>query len=129
MKWSEQMRELLSEDEHYNQLVYDVDASTLYINDKSIAFLEEYSLPQNMRIKALLYDEFKEIIKKYPFFTDIKFLLNCIFKNKVVDGITYDKSTFASYEKYSNDTWLLITNEKSIVGIQISIGENTVAPA
>ena len=34
MKWSEQMRVLLSEDEHYNQLMYDVDEGKLYINGK-----------------------------------------------------------------------------------------------
>ena len=135
MKWSEQMRVLLSEDEHYNQLMYDSNTHTLYINDKSIAYLQDYSLPQNIRIKALFYDDFKEIIKKYPFFTDIKFLLNCIFKNNVVDGITYNKSKGVVYQKYANDTWLIIIEETpaketmKIIGIQINLDENTVSPA
>ena len=133
MKWSEQMRVLQSEDEHYNQLMYYENTNTLYINDKPIAFLDEYTLPQNIRIKALLYDDFKEIIKKYPFFTDIKFLLNCIFKNDVVDGITYDKSKTVAYQKYADDTWLLIMKQKgnkeiTIIGIQINLEENVVAP-
>ena len=135
MKWSEQMRVLQSEDEHYNQLMYYANEHTLYINDKPIAFLDEYTLPENIRIKALLYDDFKEIIKKYPFFTDIKFLLNCIFKNDVVDGITYDKSKRVVYNKYANGTWLIIIQEtpdgevSTIIGIQINIKENTVSPA
>ena len=134
MKWSEQMRVLQSEDEHYNQLVYDKDTFTLYINDKAIAHLEEYSLQGNIRIKALLYNDFKEIIKKYPFFTDIKFLLNCIFKDGVVDGITYDKSTRVSYQKFANDTWIIIisltpSGDTTMIGIQINTDENTVAPA
>ena len=128
MKWSEQMRVLLSEDEHYNQLVYDTDTFTLYINDKPIACLEEYSLQENMRIKALLYDGVIEIMKKYPFFTDIKFLLNCIFKNKVVDGIEYYKAVKVLYKKFANDTWLLIGTNKDLFGIQIGLKENAVSP-
>ena len=134
MKWSEQMRVLNSEDEHYNQLMYDADTNTLYINDKSIACLQDYSLKPDIRIKALLYDDFKEIIKKYPFFTDIKFLLNCIFKTNVVDGITYDKSKRVIYQKFVNDTWLIIIEESPVqetikmIGIQINIKENTVSP-
>ena len=129
MKWSEQMRVLQSEDEHYNQLMYDVDTYTLYINDKSIACLEEYSLQENMRIKALLYDGVIEIMKKYPFFTDIKFLLNCIFKNNVVNGIEHYKAVKVVYKKFANDTWLLIGTNKDLFGIQIDLKENVVSPA
>ena len=129
MKWSEQMRELLSEDEHYNQLMCDVDTYTLYLNNKSIASLQPYSIKSGVTIHALLYDDFKEIIKKYPFFTDIKFLLNCIFKNKIVDGIEYYKAVKISYQKYTNDTWLLIGTNKDLFGIQIDLKENTVSPA
>ena len=72
MKWSEQMRELLSEDEHYNQLVYDVEANALYINDKLIAITDEgHSISQ---------DAFCDLKKKYPYIDDKNFLLNCLFK-------------------------------------------------
>ena len=72
MKWSEQMRVLNSEDEHYNQLVYDGDANALYINDKLIATLNE----QNV----LDPNTFWELKKKYPYIDDKNFLLNCLFK-------------------------------------------------
>ena len=72
MKWSEQMRVLNSEDEHYNQLVYDVETKALYINDKLIATLnEQNTLDQNT---------FLELKKKYPYIDDKNFLLNCLFK-------------------------------------------------
>ena len=72
MKWSEQMRVLISEDEHYNQLVYDVEANSLYINDKLIAILDERN--------SLNKNKFLDLKKKYPYIDDKNFLLNCLFK-------------------------------------------------
>ena len=72
MKWSEQMRVLNSEDEHYNQLMYDVDENALYINDELIATLNEQ--------KALEPNKFLDLKKKYPYIDDKNFLLNCLFK-------------------------------------------------
>ena len=72
MKWSEQMRVLMSEDEHYNQLIYDINENALYINEKLIATLDEdNSLDQN---------KFFDLKKKYPYIDDKNFLLNCLFK-------------------------------------------------
>ena len=78
MKWSEQMRVLNSEDEHYNQLVYDVEENALYINDKLIAILDEQ--------KSLSPSKFLDLKKKYPYIDDKNFLLNCLFKFE--DGTT-----------------------------------------
>lgn len=128
MKWSEQMRELLSEDEHYNQLMYDTDTFTLYINNKSIADLQEYTLEQ-IPIHALLYDDFKKIIKKYPFFTDIKFLINCIIKDDIVDGSEYSKPVKVAYQKFADNTWILIGMKNDFFGIQIDLKENSVSPS
>ena len=75
MKWSEQMRVLNSEDEHYNQLVYDIDENALYINDKLIATLNEQ--------KTLEPNKFWDLKKKYPYIDDKNFLLNCLFKLKM----------------------------------------------
>lgn len=72
MKWSEQMRMLQSEDEHYNQLIYDVNANALYINEKLIATLAEN--------KSLDQNTFLDLKKKYPYIDDKNFLLNCLFK-------------------------------------------------
>ena len=67
MKWSEQMRVLHSEDEHYNQLIYDVDENALYINDELIATLNDQ--------KALEPNKFLDLKKKYPYIDDKNFLL------------------------------------------------------
>lgn len=85
MKWSEQMRVLNSEDEHYNQLVYDADEKALYINDKFIAKLDENSF--------LDEDTFWDLKKKYPYIDDKNFLLNCLFKLKSVSGNPKEYST------------------------------------
>ena len=76
----------------------------------------------------MLYDDFKKIIKKYPFFTDIKFLINCIIKNDIVYGSEYYKSVKVLYQKFENDTWLLIEANDNLFGIQIDLKENIVAP-
>ena len=39
MKWSEQMRVLQSEDEHYNQLMLNVTTGELFINSELITIL------------------------------------------------------------------------------------------
>ena len=82
MKWSEQMRVLLSEDEHYNQLVYDANENVLYLNNKKLIADLKPNILENGgdSVLCLFYDDAIEIMKKYPFFTDIKFLLNCIFR-------------------------------------------------
>ena len=85
MKWSEQMRVLQSEDEHYNQLIYDVEKKELYINDKLIANLDEDS--------CLDDDTFWDLKKKYPYIDDKNFLLNCLFKLKAVSGNPKEYST------------------------------------
>ena len=77
----------------------------------------------------MLYDDFKKIIKKYPFFTDIKFLINCIIKDNIVDGSEYSKPVKVVYQKYANDTWLLIGTKNSLFGIQIDLKENVVSPS
>ena len=89
MKWSEQMRVLQSEDEHYNQLMLDTETGDLFINDEWITWLSDFEIEKN---------KLDELIKKYPFFTDLKFLLNCIFKWEGADFIGYSKSNI--FRKY-----------------------------
>ena len=98
MKWSEQMRELISVDENFNQLMCDVDKNVLYINDKMIA--KSDSIGDDGKVLTIQYDKYKEIIKKYPFFSDIKFLLNCIFMFNTGTMITYVKPDFVM--KFNN---------------------------
>ena len=111
MKWSEQMRVLNSEDEHYNQMVYDVEENALYINDKLVATLtEEHYLDQN---------KFLDLKKKYPYIDDKNFLLNCLFKLKketsnpdTLDNITYmtlyGRTTFVNYAESENGSYIEI---------------------
>ena len=105
MKWSEQMRVLQSEDEHYNQLVYDVDANALYINDKLIATLNEQH--------ALDPNTFLELKEKYPYIDDKNFLLNCLFKIKerTTNATTYGRPTFVHYGKSENISYINITTQ------------------
>lgn len=125
MKWSEQMRELLSEDEHYNQLVYYSNESELYLNNKIIfGNLQSYSLSGIGEINAMFYDDTIEIMKKYPFFTDIKFLLNCIIKENRENGIAYSKPSNIIYQKFAVGTWLLIPTNGRTLGIQIDLKEH-----
>ena len=105
MKWSEQMCALDSVDEHYNQLLYDLDKNKLYINGEMIAKSDSFSEGRELTIQ---YDKYKEIIKKYPFFTDIKFLLNCIFMWNSGNGIFYEKPLYVIkrvnyYEIYNSE--------------------------
>ena len=96
MKWSEQMRVLQSEDEHYNQLLLDIETGELFINDELIAVLY-----QNITDLQLEKNKFDEIIKKYPFFNDVRFLLNCIFKYKSSDGTAYIKPNSVNKQAFS----------------------------
>lgn len=97
MKWSEQMRELLSEDEHYNQLMLDTATGMLFINDELIAVLNDID---NVG-RTLEKHKFDKLIKKYPFFDDIKFLLNCIFTCENADFISYAKTiNVVKYKEY-----------------------------
>ena len=122
MKWSEQMRELQSEDEHYNQLIYDMDESKLYLNKKLIAVLKPHILEngegQQYDIKALFYDDTIEIIKKYPFFTDINFLLNCIITVNNTNGIDYSKTLGVIDEITNEGRWIIINAREEMIGIQ-----------
>lgn len=97
MKWSEQMRVLSSEDEHYNQLMLDTDTGQLFINGELIAILNDLD-----GVGATLEkDNFDKLIKKYPFFDDIKFLLNCIFISENASYISYAKTTnVVKYKEY-----------------------------
>ena len=130
MKWSEQMRVLHSEDEHYNQLMYDTDESALYLNNKKLIDNLQLNIIENggVPINCLFYDDAIEIIKKYPFFTDIKFLLNCIFRERISSGFVYSKPFSVKYKKYSTGTWLLVTTDESTFGIEIDLKENTHKP-
>ena len=122
MKWSEQMRVLNSEDEHYNQLLYDMDESKLYLNKKLIAVLKPHILEnsegQQYDINALFYDDTIEIIKKYPFFTDINFLLNCIITVNKTDGIQYSKTLGVTDEITNEGRWIIINAREQMIGIQ-----------
>ena len=91
MKWSEQMRVLQSEDEHYNQLMLDTETCDFFINDEWIMYSEDFEIKKN---------KLDELIKKYPFFTDLNFLLNCIFKGEGADFIGYSKSNI--FRKYND---------------------------
>ena len=92
MKWSEQMRVLQSEDEHYNQLMLDTVTGELFINDELVEVLNN----DIGDVRTLEKHKFDKLIKKYPFFDDVKFLLNCIF--------VYGTDNFTSYDKYNNVT-------------------------
>ena len=82
MKWSEQMRELLSVDENFNQLEFDIDTHNITINGEFIAKAVINQVPSETTSVscAVNYKDYKKIIKKYPFFTDENFLLHCVFK-------------------------------------------------
>ena len=110
MKWSEQMRVLNSEDEHYNQLVYDVEEKSLYINDKLIAITGVgHSISQ---------DTFCDLKKKYPYIDDKNFLLNCLFKIKeeTTNTTTYGRPTFVRYVKSENSSYINITTQYGSTG-------------
>ena len=128
MKWSEQMRVLLSEDEHYNQLVYDANENVLYLNNKKLIADLKPNILENGgdSVLCLFYDDAIEIMKKYPFFTDIKFLLNCIFKEGLTGGMRYSRAGAVSYKKYATGTWLLIYTDSYTLGIQIALKDDNI---
>ena len=92
MKWSEQMRVLQSEDEHYNQLVFDVIEGMLYINDARVADVQN---------GILSYNDYKDLMKKYPFFNDKNFLLHCLFKSKTDNGYSLVKTKSISIMQFN----------------------------
>ena len=112
MKWSEQMRELLSEDEHYNQLVYDYEEKALYINDKLIA--------RTGSGHSISKDTFCDLKKKYPYIDDKNFLLNCLFKIKEETGYLYGSPTFVHYPKSNNGSYIIITTQYGNTGYMFS---------
>ena len=112
MKWSEQMRVLQSEDEHYNQLIYDVEAKALYINDKLIARTDSgYSISK---------DTFCDLKKKYPYIDDKNFLLNCLFKIKEETGYFYGRPNFVHYTEINNGSIIIITTQYGNTGYMFS---------
>ena len=113
MKWSEQMRVLQSEDEHYNQLTLNINEKKLFINEEFIAKTSTGYIPNLATSSAhiVTYDDYHKIIKKYPFFTDIKFLFNCIFKNV----FHYTKAN----EIYYYDKYIVIQNFDSTCALGI----------
>ena len=119
MKWSEQMRVLNSEDEHYNQLIYAVDENALYINDKLIATLtENNSLDQN---------KFFDLKKKYPYIDDKNFLLNCLFKfeQKTTGYIAPDGTKqFITCYSHPNVVRYTKSNIGTVIGVDLLIGES-----
>ena len=111
MKWSEQMRVLNSEDEHYNQLVYAVDKKELYINDKLIAITGSGH--------SISKDTFCDLKKKYPYIDDKNFLLNCLFKIKDETGYLYGRPTFVHYSKSNNGSCIIITTQYGNTGYML----------
>lgn len=92
MKWSEQMRVLQSEDEHYNQLELDTDKHILTLNGEFLVNTTHY----NDGTHVVERSDYKRIIKKYPFFNDKKLLLGCIFKagtEGFTDSIDFSKTS------------------------------------
>ena len=108
MKWSEQMRELISVDENFNQLVLDADKKILTLNGE---FLVNTKTPYNNGTHVIEYSDYKKIIKKYPFFKDKKFLLGCIFKVKGAGEFT-DFSNTCVIQEYFNKIELLAQFEE-----------------
>ena len=108
MKWSEQMRELLSVDENFNQLEFDIVDECLKINRE---FLANAQLINTQYI--IDYSDYLKIIEKYPCFTDIKLLLNCIFKDNYyiakTEKIEYSGVYFILYPCHFNYTLLIKT--------------------
>ena len=97
MKWSEQMRELISVDENFNQLELDADKKILKLNG---AFLVN-TINYGNGTHVIDYSDYKRIIKKYPFFKDKKFLLGCIFKTKRGREYTHYTNTSVIREYYN----------------------------
>ena len=98
MKWSEQMRELISVDENFNQLELDVDKKILTLNGE---FLVKTNNPYGNGTYVIEYSDYKRIIKKYPFFEDKKFLLGCIFKARGDGNFTRFSNTSVLQEYYN----------------------------
>ena len=113
MKWSEQMRVLQSEDEHYNQLKLNVDTYELIINEEVIAkaLNKPVSGVGRSTASVVSYEDYNKIIKKYPFFTDVKFLLNCIFNS----GFSFTKAS----EIYYYDDYIVIQNSDATKALVI----------
>ena len=119
MKWSEQMRELISVDENFNQLEYDFNEYILSINGEFIAEALPKQVQDSERTVTYIvqYKDYNKIIKKYPFFTDAKFLLNCIFTG----GIHYTKAIEIKYgedrieiQNYDSTRKLVIYTEPQV---------------
>ena len=113
MKWSEQMRELISVDENFNQLQYDINTQILTINGEFIAKAVFKPVTETTSTYVVNYEDYNKIIKKYPFFTDLKFLLNCIFKT----DFYFSKAG----ELYYYENYILIQNSKSEDSVVIYI--------
>ena len=97
MKWSEQMRELISVDENFNQLELDADKKILTLNGDFLVNTINYGDGTHV----VEYSDYKRIIKKYPFFKDKKFLLSCIFKVRRGGNFTHFSNTSIIKEYYN----------------------------
>ena len=116
MKWSEQMRVLNSEDEHYNQLIYDVNENALYINEKLIATLDAQ--------KTLYPNKFLDLKKKYPYIDDKNFLLNCLFKfEQETSGYTTQEGTSTLSTSYFHPSNVQYnkSNMGTVINVQLFI--------
>ena len=104
MKWSEQMRELISVDENFNQLKFNFNTQELLINEEVVAKTSINVIPDLATSSSYVvnYEDYNKIIKKYPFFKDVKFLLNCIFEG----AIHFTKVS----EIYYYDDYIVIQN-------------------
>ena len=120
MKWSEQMRVLNSEDEHYNKLIYDIGENALYINEKLIATLDEQ--------KTLYTNKFLDLKKKYPYIDDKNFLLNCLFKlEEGTTGYTSQEGTsnlITCYYHPSNVQYKK-SNMGTVIDVRVFIEDTT----
>lgn len=117
MKWSEQMRVLNSEDEHYNQLICDLDAHSLYINDKLIATLDEANY--------LDPNKFCDLKKKYPYIDDKNFLLNCLLKfEEETSTYTAQGETSQFTTVYFNPNSVKYTKSNMGIAIEVATVDN-----
>ena len=116
MKWSEQMRELISVDENFNQLKFNINTGQLLINEEVVAETSINAIPKLATSSAYVvnYENYNKIIKKYPFFTDVKFLLNCIFEEAIHFTKVSEICYYANYiviQNFDSTSTLVIYTE------------------
>ena len=114
MKWSEQMRELISVDENFNQLVLDADKKILLLNGEFLV----NTINNGDGTHVIESSDYKRIIKKYPFFEDKKFLLSCIFKARRGGEFTHYTNT-STIQEYDNRIEISAQFEELLLEIHI----------